>query len=70
MSTCVSCGTPVPEGRQVCPNCESWGTAPDAILDDGTHLYLKTKLNTDGLPLQLQLYEQLCGYKRAMQKED
>lgn len=22
MSTCVCCGSPVPEGRQVCPNCE------------------------------------------------
>ena len=22
METCVICGEPIPEGRQVCPNCE------------------------------------------------
>lgn len=69
MSTCICCGTPVPEGRQVCPNCEA-GSYPDVILPDGTGLYLKTKISTEGLPLQLQLYEQLLGYKRAMAKED
>ena len=23
MNTCIICGTEVPEGRQVCPNCEN-----------------------------------------------
>ena len=69
MSTCVCCGVPVPEGRQVCPNCETWSPGPDGFLPDGTPLYLKTKLNLDDLPLQLQLYQQLLDYKHAMQKE-
>lgn len=24
METCVLCGEPIPEGRQVCSNCEEW----------------------------------------------
>ena len=69
MNTCVCCGAPIPEGRQVCPKCETWGAAPDAFLPDGTPLYLKTPRNPEELPLQLALYEQLLGYKRATSKE-
>ena len=25
MDTCICCGEPIPEGRQVCPNCEKGG---------------------------------------------
>ena len=70
MNTCVCCNAPIPEGRQVCPNCERQDFAPDAFLPDGTPLYFKTTKNPEGSPLQLQLYEQLLGYKRAVQKED
>ena len=70
MNTCVCCGTIIPEGRQVCPKCETWGAAPDAFLPDGTPLYLKTPTSREEVGIQLSLYEQLFGYKRAMQKED
>lgn len=40
MDRCVCCGYPVPEGRQVCPTCES-KAEPDLILKDGTLLYLR-----------------------------
>lgn len=36
METCVICGNPIPEGRQVCPTCEAKGNAFfnfDAIKD-------------------------------------
>ena len=69
MNTCVCCGAPVPEGRQVCPICEG-SAVPDAILKDGTRLYLKTSKTPGMLPLQMELYEQLMGYKRAVDKED
>ena len=50
--TCVCCGIDIPEGRQVCPNCENaHGIQPDAILKDGTH-----PMNTT---LQLFLYDLL-----------
>ena len=29
--TCIICGTEVPEGRQVCPNCEKPKTKPSEI---------------------------------------
>lgn len=60
MNTCVCCGAEIPEGRQVCWNCErkECGTA-DAILPDGTLLYLRAKSNTSDLSPQLQLYEML-----------
>lgn len=60
IDTCVCCGREIPEGRQVCPTCERFG-GPDAILKDGTPLYLKTSSNPSGLPLQLQLYQMLFG---------
>lgn len=63
MNTCICCGAPIPEGRQVCPNCEA-GSYPDMILPDGTGIYLKTAKNPEGLPLQLQLYDQLFGYRK------
>lgn len=70
MNTCVCCGFPVPEGRQVCPGCETWSAAADAYLPDGTPLYLKTPTKTPHNNLQFELYEQFMGYKRAMSKED
>jgi predicted amidophosphoribosyltransferase len=41
MNTCVCCGAEIPEGRQVCWNCENATDEPDLILKDGTKLYLK-----------------------------
>ena len=74
MNTCVCCGAVIPEGRQVCPNCETWGAAPDAILPDGTHLYLKTTSQKDkttrGYNLQNELYSMMFDYKRAVAMED
>ena len=70
MNNCVCCGAQVPEGRQVCPNCEVSSFAPDAFLPDGTPLYLKTEKIPGGENLQFQLYEQLLGYRRAVAKED
>ena len=70
MNTCVCCRAIIPEGRQVCPKCETWGAAPDGFLPDGTPLYLKTVRNPDELPIQLELYAQLMDYKRAIGKED
>lgn len=75
MNTCVCCGAPIPEGRQVCPKCEN-GFAPDAILEDGTPLYFKTTSSKfggkipGGANFQNELYAMLCGYKRAVDKED
>lgn len=56
-NTCVCCGNLIPEGRQVCPRCETWSYAPDAFLPDGTPLYLKT--NTEPCWEQLKLYRDL-----------
>lgn len=58
--TCVCCGVDVPEGRWVCPNCEnSHSPQPDAILQDGTPLYLKTRNTPTHGSLQLFLYDLL-----------
>ena len=71
MDTCICCGAPVPEGRQVCPNCEKGSIVkPDVILEDGTPLYLKTPGSPTWENIQLELYAQLMGYKRAKDKED
>lgn len=70
MNTCICCGIEIPEGRQVCWNCEHSYDGPDAILEDGTHLYLKTKNIPGGENLQFELYEHLLGFKRAVSKED
>lgn len=68
MNTCVCCGAPIPEGRQVCFICEKGSTVePDAILEDGTPLYLKTAGFPPTGSIQLDLYAQLMGYKRAME---
>lgn len=69
MNRCSGCGFPVQEGKQLCPVCEGAAT-PDAILSDGTPLYLKTSNIPTGKNLQLELYEQLLGYRRAVVKED
>jgi hypothetical protein len=58
-NTCVCCGRIIPEGRQVCPNCENKFIGPDAILKDGTHLYLKTPIKPCWE--QLRLYQILSG---------
>ena len=70
MTTCASCGFPVQDGRQFCPVCDGTSPNPDAILPDGTPLYLKTARYHDGKPLQLELYEQLMNYRRAVDKEE
>lgn len=58
---CVCCGREIPEGRQVCLSCESSsGFAPDAILNDGTPLYLKTSTpGPKNTSFQLFLYNLL-----------
>lgn len=61
---CVCCGREIPEGRQVCVVCEGFG-GPDAILHDGTPLYLKTSGIPNGTPLQLQLYQMLFNEKKG-----
>lgn len=59
-NTCISCGAIIPEGRLVCPNCEnSCKAPPDAILHDGTPLYLKTRTGHTHGSLQLFLYDLL-----------
>ena len=67
MNTCVCCGAPIPEGRQVCPQCED-SVEPDIILRDGIPLYLKSDQNWSSM--QWELYSQLMNYKRAMQEDD
>lgn len=59
MNTCVCCGNIIPEGRQVCPQCETWSTAPDGFLPDGTPLYFKPALRPNTGSLQLDLYNKL-----------
>lgn len=59
-NTCISCGAPVPEGRLACSNCKNARIIqPDAILQDGTPLYLKTRTNPTHGSLQLYLYDLL-----------
>lgn len=61
MDRCASCGFPTREGRQFCPVCDGTSPYPDAILKDGTRLYLTTpiKINYE----QLWLYEMLLNDK-------
>lgn len=60
--TCICCGADIPEGRQVCWNCENaYKFQPDAILSDGTPLYLKTSAKPERSTLQLFLYQLLNG---------
>ena len=60
MNTCVCCGREIPEGRQVCPACEIQTLGgPDAILSDGTPVYLKTKPDGNYGSLQLAIYDLL-----------
>ncbi len=57
---CIRCGAPAQGRRLVCPKCEaSWKTQPDAILADGTPLYLKTRTEPTYASLQLYLYDLL-----------
>ena len=45
MNTCIICGTEVPEGRQVCPNCEKPKAEPTEIeiLKEALQLALSDK---------------------------
>lgn len=61
MNRCASCGFPVQDGRQLCPVCDGTSPHPDALLQDGTPLYLKTSNFPAGPNLQLQLYELLAN---------
>ena len=68
MNTCVCCGVVIPEGRQVCPQCETWSVAPDAFLADGTPLYFKTTVRPEYATLQMELYDLLMNYKRNIRE--
>lgn len=70
MNTCACCGNRVPKGRQFCSGCETWSIAPDAFLEDGTPVYLKTPTNPTWGSIQLELYQQLMNYRAAVDKED
>lgn len=70
MDRCASCGFPTREGRQFCPVCDGTSPYPDAILKDGTRLYLKTGSDPSRASLQLELYEMLAKYRREVDKED
>lgn len=54
---CVCCGEIIPEGRFVCFKCTNSRWKPDAILEDGTPLYIKTPVKTN--LLQLDMYAAL-----------
>lgn len=66
MNRCSICGFPVRDGERLCPVCSGTSPQPDAILKDGTRLYLKTNNFPAGANLQMQLYELLAngGKKR------
>ena len=70
MNTCVCCGAIIPEGRHVCPNCETWSDSPDVILADGSRLYLKS--NNDPVVRHTfpELQDMMLNYKRAVAMED
>lgn len=69
MNACACCGFPVREGRQLCPVCDGTSPHPDAILKDGTPLYLKTPVMPTWGSIQLELYSQLMDYKRAVEED-
>ena len=35
METCICCGEPIPEGRQICPDCERKWKNEQTKNDDG-----------------------------------
>ncbi len=37
METCICCGEPIPEGRQVCPKCEADGKTYKSLLDSNVY---------------------------------
>ena len=63
---CNCCGKHIIGYGTMCENCRTWVFKPDAILKDGTPLYLKTRLNPDSVPLQLAIYDALC--RKAIKK--
>lgn len=70
MNTCVGCGVKIQDGRHFCSKCETWSFAPDAFLPDGTPLYLKTSKKRGDYNTQMELYDMLFNYRRAVNKED
>lgn len=56
---CNCCGKPIRGYGTMCENCRTWVHKPDALLKDGTPLYLKTSVNPTSLPLQLAIYNAL-----------
>lgn len=58
-NTCVCCGVVIPEGRQVCPNCENSCAVADVILADGSPLFLRSQIKHPHNSLQLFLYNLL-----------
>lgn len=64
--TCICCGRDIPEGRQVCMQCETMPTsfAPDGFMEDGTPIYFKTGSKPEPGSLQLLIYDLLNRRKR------
>lgn len=58
-NTCICYGDIIPEGRQVCPRCEGFGSSPDAFMADGTPIYLGVNANPKPGSLQLLIYDLL-----------
>ena len=67
MNICIKCGFPVRDKRDMCPVCDGSSPYPDAILPDGTPLYLKTSKYPEYASLQLELYDMLMNYKRNLE---
>ena len=67
IDTCVCCGREIPEGRQVCPTCESLGFAPDGYFN-GIPYYIKTPTDLEKHNYQLALYAEVFGAPMKMPK--
>lgn len=65
MNTCVCCGAEIPEGRQVCVNCENSTDKPDVILKDGTPLYLHNSKIPGGNFPDFDLYRIVGGNSQS-----
>lgn len=59
MDRCACCGFPIRDGLRLCPVCAGTSPQPDAILKDGTPVYLKTccEPNVEQLKLYTQLFK-------------
>lgn len=60
MKNCPGCGFPIRDDMQFCPVCDGSSPQPDAILEDGTPLYLKTNVTPTYASLQLAIYDMLA----------